>query len=111
MQNIMFSFQFHNGSIKSGGKFALGALKHRFNSTMVRLKDGKVSQKLVDEQQFQFHNGSIKRTDILDALALTALFQFHNGSIKSKVPATKPTPLMKFQFHNGSIKSGKVAVL
>ena len=58
----MIVFQFHNGSIKRGGKIGI--------STVVVM--------------FQFHNGSIKSDEGQHRSGEPVGFQFHNGSIKSR---------------------------
>ncbi len=52
-------FQFHNGSIKSMNDYEDFAPSLYFNSTMVRLKV-RLGYSVFDRAGFQFHNGSIK---------------------------------------------------
>ena len=59
---VIAMFQFHNGSIKSEFNTARNKDKvPRFNSTMVRLKEGDLCIVPRAIIEFQFHNGSIKR--------------------------------------------------
>jgi len=56
-----------------------------FNSTMVRLKQGKLGFDISVSSTFQFHNGSIKTYLNYLLYQLHLLFQFHNGSIKTRL--------------------------
>ena len=76
----------------------------RFNSTMVRLKEGDVTLDDLRELEFQFHNGSIKRRAGRRGRGWFFQFQFHNGSIKRRLLSGPHGLLIMFQFHNGSIK-------
>ena len=54
-------FQFQTGSIKSAEPvIPLVLLQLRFNSKLVRLKDGEVPEQVCHECLFQFQTGSIK---------------------------------------------------
>ena len=53
-----------------------------FNSIVVRLKDGRISDPRMAIPMFQFHSGSIKRDISADTSVAADLFQFHSGSIK-----------------------------
>ena len=97
-----------------------------FNSTMVRLKDGKGAQQH-GQREFQFHYGTIKSSAVstvpltlndfnstMVRLKVSArrafiftchVFQFHYGTIKSGVTKKDVSNRVLFQFHYGTIKS------
>ncbi len=99
-------FQFQNGTIKRAKCLSKVLIKARFNSKMVRLKDGRrlgvdcgyrcFNSKMVrlkvaspilirySNKAFQFQNGTIKRTICFFVIQIFILFQFQNGTIKSK---------------------------
>ena len=56
---IVFQFQFHYGTIKSGYLYDATNITINFNSTMVRLKAG-VDKVRITRVIFQFHYGTIK---------------------------------------------------
>ena len=76
----------------------------RFNSTMVRLKVGRLECLRLPYNLFQFHNGSIKGRIPLPSTFRVHTFQFHNGSIKGIMVRLTISLTGMFQFHNGSIK-------
>jgi len=76
-----------------------------FNSTMVRLKEGKIDNfgKLVEI--FQFHYGSVKSLFIVALCIRGDKFQFHYGSVKRLSVSLTFLVTREFQFHYGSVKS------
>ena len=55
-------FQFHYGAIKGISRQKSRAALGHFNSTMVRLKEGRQSLDNIRKLLFQFHYGAIKGT-------------------------------------------------
>ena len=104
MDDIVYVFQFHDGSIKGPTFQVVQYPLQYFNSTMVRLKVCDQWYGLATPPVFQFHDGSIKGLDRIYLYPLTLKFQFHDGSIKGEDVVRELPDNELFQFHDGSIK-------
>ena len=101
--NILESFQFHKGTIKTSEAAERFRYPPHFNSIKVRLKHiycrrGRWSNK------FQFHKGTIKTMKAFKDVCRTFEFQFHKGTIKTGISAAGQS-IQRFQFHKGTIKT------
>ena len=85
---------------------ALGIMQN-FNSTMVRLEEGRKARPGKRILPFQFHHGTIgsNRNKLLSKLK--EAFQFHHGTIGSDQYDKHDHIGVIFQFHHGTIGSKK----
>ena len=81
--DFCFLFQFHYGTIKSIWALPLKGSGFRFNSTMVRLKEGKLTMEQVNTQSFNSTMVRLKVTDELDTDPLRC--RFNSTMVRLKV--------------------------
>ena len=127
---MLWSFQFHYGTIKSvKNKGVTGDVLY-FNSTMVRLKDGStvnIYPRSIDFNStmvrlkgnlmiflivpFLNFNSTMVRLKVRSVpndVFAHIIFQFHYGTIKRLLKNAIPLFFRTFQFHYGTIKSRRI---
>ena len=95
-------FQFHNGSIKSYSETIYLYVSQSFNSTMVRLKVHDSDTYQDDTLEFQFHNGSIKSIDI--DTAIDKELGFNSTMVRLKVGFTHQTNTNQSRFNSTMVR-------
>ncbi len=79
----LMPFQFHNGSIKALQYITMWGMERNFNSTMVRLKRHLPFFLAPIDLDFNSTMVRLKRWIFSKPIVFSSLFQFHNGSIKA----------------------------
>ena len=89
-QSKTYTFQFHNGTIKTHLQLEVLFGNRYFNSIMVQLKRTSPNFSGVTMLLFQFHNSTIKTKWIQAKEIKDISFQFHNGTIKTDILTDNP---------------------
>ena len=84
MNEFVFKFQSHAGSIEAPGRFGPGRFGCGFNPTLVRLRRDDLVTESLCKSEFQSHAGSIEAGDLRLLGGVPAEFQSHAGSIEAQ---------------------------